>query len=128
MVSEKFAAICRRVIRALFSRQADPPEGRETNSHGGSKRRREMAMTITHGENEIISISPPSGIDAQILEVSEHPGGSSSRGESQALPGQSEPLGQLGFEDHTKVLQAQGPLAIGQPVFHPFVGYGTIAG
>jgi hypothetical protein len=87
-----------------------------------------MAMTITHGENEIISISPPSGIDAQILEVSEHPGGSSSRGESQALPGQSEPLGQLGFEDHTKVLQAQGPLAIGQPVFHPFVGYGTIAG
>jgi hypothetical protein len=70
---------------------------------------------------------PASGIDAQISEASESPVGSCSQEQGQPTAAQSAQLGRLELEQHSTQLQSQAPLTIGQPVFHPAFGYGTVA-
>ena len=87
--------------------------------------RRTNKTTPAEGENT--SLVPVSGIGAQIVEASESPVSSRSQEQGQLTAEQAAPLGHLELEDRTKMLEAQSPLTLGQPVFHPEFGYGTVA-
>jgi hypothetical protein len=72
-----------------------------------------MATTLIQSENAITSKAPASVLDAQIVEATESPVGSL--------------LEPLALEEHTTLVQSQGPLTIGQPVYFPAFGSGEIA-
>ena len=83
-------------------------------------------QTFTQPQNEFTSHFPIPLPDVPIVEASGSPAGICPQRQDQPTSKLSEPFGHSELELEMALPRNQGPLIVGQPVFHPQVGYGTI--
>src|SRR5882672_4201852 len=111
---------------------------RNDANHKARKLKREDIMnSIELGSPADVPVNLPSLFDqleqvagekaegAKNAEASESPVGSSVQGATQPTSAQTESRGHPELEEQP-AFQSQGPLTLGQPVFHLAFGYGTI--